>query len=136
MMLAGGLRVVCAGTVSGLALVVRFGEEKEEMEARWMSDWSSPNAEVQSLAGVLRVVLSPWEVCWVGCVTSGGGDEDGEEETLRGCVLGSLRVETLSLAGVLGSLLLLMLCLGIVCVLEEGDGANLLYCERGSKSEE
>ena len=103
-------------TVSGLAFVLRFEEEKEEMEARSMSRWSSLNDEVQSLTGVLRVMFWPWEVCWVGCVTFEGGVKDGDEEILRGCFLGALRVETLSLAGVLG-FLLTIICLGIVCFL-------------------
>ena len=124
MILAGELRACFLWRFSWLALEVRFRGEKEETEARWMSDRSSPIAEAQSLAGVLLVLFPPWKVCWVGCTTFWGGDEDGEEETLRRCVLGALRVETLSPAGVL-DFLLPILCLEMVGVLEEGDKAKL-----------
>ncbi len=124
MMLAGELRACLLWRVSWPALVLRFGGVKEETEARWMSDRSSPITEAQSRAGVLLVLFPPWKVCWVGCTTFWGGDEDGEEETLRRCVLGPLRVETISPAGVL-DFLLPILCLVTVGVLEEGDRAKL-----------
>lgn len=55
--------------VCWLAFVLRWGVEKEEMEARSMSDWSSPMSEAQSPAGVLTVANTLWMVGWAGCAT-------------------------------------------------------------------
>lgn len=92
------------------AFVLGLGSVKVESEARWVSDSSRPNAEVQSLTSVLPVLFVGREGCENVCATSWGRDEDDEDEASRRWVLGALWIETLSLAGVL-VLLRAMVCL-------------------------
>ena len=83
MMLVGALLWACfRWRLCWLGFVLRLGAEKEEMEARWISDWSSPSAEVQSRAGGPPIMFPLGAVCWTGCATGWEGEEDGDDDTL------------------------------------------------------